>query len=371
MYRMKAAIIGTGQMGRAHLQGLRRIGVEVHGVLGSSLEKGERFAVENGIPHTYHGLEDLMADAQVQVVHICTPNRSHYPQARAALESGKHVVAEKPLALTSVESRQLLELAQKTGLAAVLNHNFRFFPMTLEAHALAREGTLGSIRLIQGGYCQDWLFPPERWDWRLLPEYGGVTRVISDIGSHWLDMISWITGLEVTEVSASSALFTPERINPATGQPVKIENEDAAVLIARYSNGALASATWSQSSPGRDNHFWFELTGSLRSLQWDQEELNSLHIGRREGERSLWEVYPGPLHHDVQQVISLPDGQVRDYLDTFPALYRLVYSALEAGKLPDPGIVPTFKDGQREMVLIEAILEASKSAAWVKINKDW
>lgn len=371
MYRMKAAIIGTGAMGRAHLQGLRRIGVEVRGVLGSSLEKGTQFAAENSIPRSYRSLDELLADAQVQVVHICTPNRSHFPQARAALESGRHVVSEKPLALDSQESRELYLLAQKKHLAAVVNHNFRFYPLTLEAHALAHEGTLGEMRLIQGGYCQDWLFPPERWDWRLLPEYGGATRVISDVGSHWLDMLSWITGLEVVELSARSALFTPQRVNPETGSPVTIETEDAAVIIARYSNGALASATWSQSSPGRGNHFWFELTGSQRSLLWDQEHPHKMEIGRMEQEQSFWEEYQGPLHPEVQQWITLPDGRVHKYLDTFPALYQLVYGALENGNLPDDSVVPTFRDGHREMVLIDAILKASKSQSWEKIVKDW
>lgn len=371
MYRIKAAIIGTGQMGRAHLQSLRRIGVQLNGVLGSSPQKGQTFADENGIPRAYTDLEELLSDTSVQVVHVCTPNNSHFHLAKAVLDSGRHVILEKPIAMDAHESRRLFELSQKKQLAAVTNHNFRFFPMTLEAHALAGEGKLGNIRMIQGGYYQGWLFPPERWDWRLLPGYGGAARTIGDIGSHWLDMIAWITGLEVVEVSARSAIFTPERINPETGKPVKIETEDAAVVAARYSNGALASVALSQSNPGRENHFWFELTGSQQSLLWDQEHSEQLEMGSYEQGKHRWQMNTGPLHEEVQKIITLPDGQVKDYLDTFPALHRLVYDALEADRLPDASLVPTFRDGHRDMVLVDAIHQATRSQSWIKIPQDW
>jgi len=371
MFKMQAAIIGTGYMGSAHLDGLKRIGVPVRGVLGSSPQKGQGFAAEYNLPKAYAALDDLLSDSEVNVVHICTPNRVHFPLAKAALEAGKHVVMEKPLTMNSIESADLLALANRTGLAAVVNHNLRFFPRTLQAHALVRAGDLGEVRLLQGGYCQDWLFPSERWDWRLLPEIGGPTRVISDIGSHWFDITCWMTGLEVVELAARTAIFTPQRINPVTGVPLRVQTEDAAVIVARYSNGMLGSVTLSQSSPGRDNHFWFEFTGAKSSLLWDQEKPGELWSGRNEGGMSSWLPEIRPYPPAIKAMLALPDGEAVSFNDTFSVLYCIVYNALEKGNLPDDGIVPTFLDGHRGMVLADAVLEASKSQQWVKVNKTW
>ena len=371
MYKMQAAIVGTGYMGSSHLDGLKRIDVLVRGVLGSSPQKGQGFASEYNLPKAYATFDDLLSDPKVDVVHICTPNRAHYPMAKAALEAGKHVVMEKPLTMNSIESADLLALARRTGLAAVVNHNLRFFPRTLQAHALTRAGDLGEIHLLQGGYCQDWLFPSERWDWRLLPEIGGPTRVVSDIGSHWLDITTWITGSEVVELAARTAIFTPQRVNPVTGIPLRVETEDAATVIARYANGMLGTVTLSQSSPGRDNHFWFELTGAKSSLLWDQEKPDELWSGKNEGGMSSWLMEDAPYTPEVKAILTLPDGEASKFNDTFPVLYQMVYGALEKGNLPDERIVPTFRDGHRGMVLVDAILEASKSQQWVKVNQTW
>jgi len=278
---------------------------------------------------------------------------------------------EKPLTMNSIESADLLALAKRSGLAAVVNHNLRFFPRTLQAHALVRAGDLGEVRLLQGGYCQDWLFPSERWDWRLLPEIGGPTRVISDIGSHWFDITCWMTGLEVVELAARTAIFTPQRINPVTGVPLRVETEDAATVIARYSNGMLGSVTFSQVSPGRDNHFWFEFTGAKSSLMWDQEKPAELWAGQNEGGRSSWLLDDSPYPPEIKEMLSLPDREAVGFNDTFSVLYKLVYNALEKGNLPDEDIVPTFSAGHRGMVLVDAILEASKSQQWIKVNKTW
>ena len=365
----QAAIIGTGSMGRAHLQALKRLNIPVVGILASSPIKVKKFASEQALPKVYNDLSDLLADASVDVVHICTPNSTHYPMAKASLESGRHVIMEKPLTLNSTEALELFQLAEKKKLVTVNNHNLRFFPFPLESRVRVQAGELGDVRLIQGGYCQDWLFDPAGWNWRLLAEKGGLGRVIGDIGTHWYDMITWVTGQEVVELVADMANFIPTRINPVTGSPTHVDTEDAAQILMRLSGGAMANLTVSQINAGRKNHLWYELSGSRQSLVWDYEAGNQLWIGQaKNSNQTVFIDHQNSLHESVEKIINYPGGLVDWYLDTFVALYNQVYPAISAGKLPDDSIVPTFKEGYREMVWVDAVLQSIKEKSWVKLD---
>src|SRR5215204_1873457 len=170
---MKAAVVGTGFIGVVHVEALRRLGIEIAGVVGSS---PERAAAKPGLPEPYESFEAMLADERVDVVHLTTPNHLHHPQVKAALASGKHVVCEKPLALTAAASAELLELAERSGLVHCTNFNIRFYPMVQEARARMRD--LAQIWNVHGAYLQDWLLYPTDWNWRLEPETGGALRAV-------------------------------------------------------------------------------------------------------------------------------------------------------------------------------------------------
>src|SRR5919202_4181969 len=191
---LRAAVVGTGFIGAVHVEALRRLGIEVAGVVGSSPERARAKSALVPLPEPYESFEAMLADDRVDVVHLTTPNHLHYPQVKAALEAGKHVVCEKPLALNAEESTELLELAERSGLVHCTNFNIRFYPQAQQARALVEDGRLGEVWNLHGGYLQDWLLLPTDWNWRLDPERGGELRAVGDIGSHWLDLAQWIAG---------------------------------------------------------------------------------------------------------------------------------------------------------------------------------
>src|SRR6478735_7184789 len=186
-----AAVIGTGFIGTVHLEALRRIGVTVRGVLGSSPERGQARADALGVRVAYPSLDDLLADDTVDV-----------EQSLAILRAGKHVVCEKPLAMTADDSARLVAAAADSGLVNATNFNIRYYPLNQHAHELVAGGGLGEVRLVTGRYFQDWLLHDTDWNWRLEPDRGGALRAVGDIGSHWLDLLTFITGQHVSEVMA-------------------------------------------------------------------------------------------------------------------------------------------------------------------------
>ncbi len=215
MTGIKTAVIGLGFMGRTHIQALRRLGIDVHGVAGITPEEAQNAAEELNIPHWYKNIEEVMEDKEINVVHLCTPNNLHYQHAKSALEAGKHVICEKPLALTSKESKELADLSKAKGLITAVNYNLRFYPINQEVRNRIQVGELGDPYLIHGGYLQDWLFLKSDWNWRLEPEQGGDLRVVADIGTHFIDLVTYLTGLEVKSVMAEFSTVHPTRLQPA------------------------------------------------------------------------------------------------------------------------------------------------------------
>jgi predicted dehydrogenase len=290
MQNLGVAIIGTGFMGPAHTEALRRLGLNVVGILGSSPEKSQRAAGRLALPKGYGSYEEVLADPAVQVVHITTPNRWHFDQASAALKAGKHVLCEKPLAMTSAESAALVELARYSGLAAGVNYNIRFYPLNLEARERVRRGDLGQIYMVQGSYVQDWLLYPTDYNWRVLAGEGGKLRAVADIGTHWLDLIQMITELEVEAVLAELQTVHPVRQRPKgevetfsvkvqaveATESIPIETEDYGAVLLRFKGGARGSLWVSQVTAGRKNCLRYELAGSKSALAWNSEQPNDL-----------------------------------------------------------------------------------------------
>ncbi len=378
----KVVVVGLGFMGRTHIQALRRLGIEVHGVAGVDADEGRRVAAELSISRWYPDYDQVVADNEVQVIHLCTPNHLHYPQAKQALQAGKHVLCEKPLAMTVAEARELSELAREKDLFTAVNYNLRFYPILQEARARIAAGDLGDPYLIHGAYLQDWLFLKTDWNWRLEPEQGGNLRVVADIGTHWMDLVTYLTGLKISAVLADFSTVHPTRLQPAgevetfagkiekniSTHEVPIKTEDVAVILLRFDNGALGSLTLSQVSAGRKNFFWFEISGSKSAIRWDQENPNELWIGYRDQPNQLLCKDPSLFHEQPRALTGFPGGHAEGYPDTFVQVFRQFYGAIAAGKMPETGQYATFEDGYHEMLLCEAIQRSAQEKHWVEVQ---
>ena len=194
------AVIGSGFIGTVNIGALRRLGVQVLGILEDTPEHGAERAHALGLPQSWPDLDTLLADPRVHVVHVTSPNQLHHPQVKQILAAGRHVVCEKPLAVTVEESAELVRLAAASDRIAAVNFNIRFYPLNQHAHQLVQDGGLGEVRLITGRYFQDWLLKDTDWNWRLDPAVGGSLRAVGDIGSHWVDLTSFVSGERVASV---------------------------------------------------------------------------------------------------------------------------------------------------------------------------
>jgi predicted dehydrogenase len=383
MNQVKVAVIGLGFMGRTHIQALRRLGIEVFGVAGVNEEEAKKAAVELSIPKAYKSFSDAIADSSINVIHLCTPNQMHFSQAKLALEAGKHVLCEKPLAMNREESRQLAELAKEKGLITAVNYNLRFYPICQEARARIAAGELGTPYLIHGAYLQDWLFLKSDWNWRLQPEQGGDLRVVADIGTHWMDMVTYLTGLKIIAVMADFSTVHPTRLQPSgevetfagkvdenrSSHEVKIKTEDVAVILFRFENGALGNVSLSQVSAGRKNYFWFEISGSKSAMRWEQENPNELWIGHRDQPNQLLLKDPSLFHPEARALTGFPGGHAEGYPDTFVQGFKQFYGAVASGKMPKTGRFATFEDGHHEMQLCEAIRVSALEKRWVTVEE--
>ncbi len=356
----------------SHADALRRIGVELTGVVGSTPER----AASKRIAPTYPSYEDLLDDHRVDVVHVTTPNHLHYAQVKLALEARKHVVCEKPLAMTSAESAELVELANATGLVHCTNFNVRFYPLLQEARERIRRGELGQIWNVHGAYLQDWLATPADWNWRLEPEKGGELRAVGDIGSHWLDLAQFLTGQTVVEVLADLATVIPVRRRPegdvetygTAGESKRVDvamsTEDIAHILLRFAGGARGSCVFSQVSFGRKSALRIEADGSRGAVAWDGELHDRLWLGRRDRGNELLQRHPTLMGTAAVPRAHMP-GSAEGHTDTFRELYRTVYADVAAGGPSSTPDYPTFLDGHRGNELVDAIARSNQERRWV------
>jgi predicted dehydrogenase len=371
-----AAVIGSGFIGTVHIEALRRIGVRVHGLLGSSPERGLERAERLSVDRAYASLDELLNDERVEVVHVTSPNHLHHPQVKEILAAGRNVVCEKPLAVTAAESSELVELAARSGKISAVNFNIRFYPLNQHLRGFVAEGGLGDVRLVSGRYFQDWLLMDTDWNWRLEPDRGGALRAVGDIGSHWLDLTSFVTGLHVAEVMADLATFITLRQQP-TG-PVEtfsleraantverpIQTEDVATILLRYHGGARGVMAVSQISPGRKNSLQYEIDGSRAAAAWDSESPDQLWIGRRDKPSEILPRDAALMNDSGRAAAALPAGHVEGFADTFAALFRAIYADVAQGAMSERPPYATFGDGHEEMLIGEAIARSARSGHW-------
>jgi predicted dehydrogenase len=376
-----AAVIGTGFIGTVHVEALRRIGVDVRGVLGSSPERGSQRAAALGVARAYPSLEALLDDETVRVVHVTSPNHLHVPQARQILAAGRHVVCEKPLAMNAAESAELVGFADASGLISAVNFNIRFYPLNQHLRQAVAEGGLGEVRLVTGRYFQDWLLHETDWNWRLEPDKGGALRAVGDIGSHWLDLMTFITGQPVVSVMADLATFIGQRQQPTGpvetfstergGETVTraMASEDAATILLRFADGARGAVSLSQVSPGRKNSLQYEIDGSDSAAAWDSETPDHLWIGHRDRPNEILQRNPAMMNEAGRAAAALPGGHVEGFGDTFSALFRAIYADVRAERMSDHPPYATFADGHDEMLVGDAIATSAATGRWVDVER--
>ena len=372
---LRAAIAGTGFIGSVHARSSRLAGARLVGVAASTPERGATAAATLGAERAFDSAEELVVAPDVDVVHICTPNYLHAPLAEAALEAGKHVICEKPLAFDVADAKRLVDAATSAKRRAAVPFVYRFYPTLREARERVRSGKTGDLRLLHGTYLQDWLLSADDDNWRVDVHLGGASRAFADIGSHWCDLVEFVSGHRITRLSAQATTALPERRSGSTGatfgggdgtgEPRPVDTEDAAVVQFETDRGALGALVVSQVSPGRKNRLWLELDGAEESVVFDQENPEVLWCGRRES-ATLLTREPAGLSAEAARFVRLPAGHPQGYATCFDSFVAGVYTAIDTG-VADEGL-PLFEDGLRAVGLTEAVMQSARERTWVDID---
>jgi predicted dehydrogenase len=377
MKKIRVAIFGSGFMGRVHTEAVRRLGnVEVAGLAARTTEQARRLASELSIERATGDYREFLADPEIDAIHICTPNALHFPMAKAALEAGKHVVCEKPLATSTAEARAMVALANEKNLANCTFHNLRFYPQVQNMRRIREDGQLGDVQIVQGTYSQDWLLYRTDWNWRIET---GPSRAFADIGTHWCDMVEHVTGLRISALCADLQTFQKTRRKPAgsvetfsgkTADPreyteVAIGTEDFGSMIFRLGESARGAMTVSQVSAGRKNRLFIEVYGTKASVAWNGEQPDELWIGQRNVPNQVIVKDPVLLEPEARSYADLPGGHSEGYDDTFKQLLRRFYRTVSDRNATVE--YPTFEDGLRQLEILDAVLESSRTQSWVSL----
>ena len=371
---LRTGIIGAGFIGRVHARSVRLAGARVAGVAASSPASAESAAAELGAEQAFASAAELIASEAIDVVHVCAPNDLHVELARAALEAGKHVVCEKPLALDSASGRELVAAAEASGTVATVPFAYRYYPTVREARARVRAGTIGELKLLQGGYLQDWLLSAEDDNWRVDASRGGRSRAFADIGSHWCDLIEFVSGQRIVALTARTLVVVPERRHSeahsfvrgggAAGEARRVETEDVATLMFETDRGAAGSLVVSQVSAGRKNRLWFEISGLGGALAFEQERPETLWVGGRAGSESVPRDFD-TLAPEAAAYVTLPGGHPQGFHDCFDAFVADTYALINGGERAEG--LPSLADGLRAVRITEAVLESAAERRWVEV----
>jgi predicted dehydrogenase len=373
---MGVVVVGVGFVGRIHARAALLSGARLVGVAASNAERSAQAAAELGAERAFASGEEAVVADEVDVVHICTPNNSHEDLARRALAAGKHVICEKPVAMDAAGAERVAAAGDEAGRLVTVPFVYRFHPMVRQARALARGGDLGAVRLVHGSYQQDWLAGANDTNWRVDAALSGASRAFADIGSHWCDLVEFVTGHQIARLAARTATFVPERLAAGretfSGAPVaggnarrhSVETEDAALVLFETAGGAFGSVVVSQVSPGRKNRLWFEIDGADAAVAFDQEEAERLWVGHKEV-NSLVHRDPATNAPEAARLSYLPAGHAQGYADCFEAFVRDTYAAVETGEVPDG--LPLVADGVRTAHIVEAVIVSERLGSWVDV----
>jgi predicted dehydrogenase len=375
---LRAGVIGTGFIGPVHVEALRRLGINVAAIcdVGPLAAKAaERLA----IPQAFSDYRELLASPDIDAVHITTPNRFHCEMSLAALRAGKHVVCEKPLAMNTSETARVVKAARAAKRVFAVNYNLRFYPAVLQLRQRVQRDELGEIIHVNGSYMQDWLFKDTDYNWRLLPKEGGTLRAVSDIGTHWMDTVSFILKARITSVLADLSTWHKQRRRPL-GEiqtyakadenmkyaTYKVQTDDFGNILLQFSNGTRGNLAVSQVAAGRKNCLRLEIYGSKKSAWWCSEQPEMLHFGNRDGANETALRATQAFGDGAAGFMDYPSGHVEGFPDTLKMNFRSIYSAI-AGRETPPALFATAEDGHAEVAVCEAIIKSNRARAWTKV----
>jgi len=377
---IKVGLIGTGYIGPVHLDALVRMGgLQVKTIIDVNAQLAEKAAAEFNVPHSGTDFRQVIEDSEIDVIHNCTPNKYHFEITKAALEAGKQVLSEKPLAMTLEQAEQLVELAEKKRAVTGIDFCYRYYPVVQEMAARVRRGDAGAIRMVSGSYLQDWLSREIDWTWRLLRSESGESNITADLGSHWFDLIQFVTGLKVEQVIGDLATLIPvrkrpkrqvlafEKVDEVESEEVEVELEDYSSILFRLSGGVPGSFTTSQVCAGRKSDTEFQIYGSKCSYAWNHKEATRLWIGHRDKANEILIENPTLQDPSSARYATLPAGHPLGYRDAVLNLFRDYYGAVEKGG-GGSEIRPTFKTGFEEMKILEAVLASHKKRGWAEVK---
>lgn len=356
---MKSAIIGPGFIANTHASALQALGKHFSVVVGTNPEKSAVFQKKWGIEEYSPDFERALRD-DITTVHVCTPPVLHFEMVKKLLLAGKNVICEKPLCTSADEARTLYELSHKNGSVAAVNFNVRYHEACQVFRKKVESGELGRLLLLHGTYEQEFHILPTDYMWRYMENTAGPMRATTEIGSHWIDLARFLTGLEITSVSATYGKFTPVRYvkdgmmyeNEVSGSEKIVVNSDDAVIAAlRFSNGALGNMYLSEVTHGRSNYLSIEITGTEKTISWNSENPYKLRSAAK-------------FHGTLCETNAFGGG----FPDTFTAFFREVYHDIDAGKPSENPPYPTFMDGYKNASVCEAIYKsANHDSAWTEV----
>ncbi|WP_317179539.1 Gfo/Idh/MocA family protein [Lelliottia amnigena] len=377
---INVGIIGSGFIGPAHIEALRRLGfVQVVALCDGTLEQAQEKAQALNIPHAYGNVEELLAHPDLHVVHNCTPNHLHAQINRQILRAGKHVFSEKPLCMTPEEAHELVELAEQAGVVHGVSFVYRQFAMVRQAQSMMREGSLGRLFASHGSYLQDWMLLDTDYNWRVDAALGGASRAVADIGSHWCDTVQFVTGRRIVEVMADLSIVWPTRKANVAGNSTftqqdsavfenkAVTTEDFGSVLFRFDDGSKGCFSVSQVSAGRKNRLSFEINGSEKSVAWDQEVPQQLWIGHRSQANQTLSDDPGLMNRDAADSAHFPGGHIEGWPDAFKNMMAQFYRAVQTGVMPVKPLFATFYDGANVMYIIDAIVKSHQQQRWVSV----
>jgi predicted dehydrogenase len=381
MKKIKTAIVGTGFMGKVHAENVRRLGnVEIAAVVGSRPETARKFADSIGVAFATSDLGEVLADKEIDAVHICTPNVDHFPMSLAAIEAGKAVLCEKPMTMTVSEARQLVDAAKEKNIVNGVQHNLRYYPNVQQIRQMIKAGELGEILVVQGTYSQDWLLYDTDWNWRLDAKSNGKLRVMGDIGSHWMDMIQHLTGQSITAVCAELSIFhktrkrpkgsvetfSGKKLAPADYESFPIETEDFGMVMLHLGERTRGSFTVNQMAAGCKNRFEFQIFGTQASVAWNQEQPDTLWIGHRNEPNQIIIKDASLFYPAAGAFADLPGGHSEGYDDSHKQVFKHFYARVADANAPID--YPTFEDGLHGMILLEKVAESAEKRIWVDVD---
>lgn len=383
---LRAGVIGTGFIGPVHIEALKRVGVHVTAICGST-KSATATAARWGIPEVYgdYDYEAMCRSPNIDVVHITSPNKVHVEQSLAALKAGKHVVCEKPLGMNTKETARLVKAAAKSDRVFAVNYMCRFFPGVLQMRQLVQSGKLGRIIHVQGHFFQDWLLQETDFNWRLLASEGGSLRAVGDIGTHWIDAVSFILGARADSLLATLETFhktrlrprgpvqTFAKVDPKSMKRYAVDTEDFASILLKfgkakhkYVDGVHANASVSQVAAGWKCSLYIGIYGTEGSVRWDLQQPNEIIVGRRDEPNQILQRGTAGFSDDIAGFTDYPGGHPEGFPDSHKMHCRAVYEHIASGK-KTPVLFATAEDGHHEVRLCEAVLKSGKSNRWVKL----